>query len=277
MPADQLRYVEKFTGSGIEVVFPLKGYEYEPSQGFRFADRPVIGADYPYDFNGVHPWAKDVGIEPVRFLLAGDTPVNLQAQYDALLSALRNAGQGQLWTIDAAGVRRWAWAKLASRPGFMSSVEAWQHTPVTLSMRRYSDWMADTQTSFSIDVTGNPQIDVHSYVGNAPAEHMVIVFQPLVAAGFNVPQIENMDNGYITGSGRLSSNLNQRFRIDTERYLAEWSTDGGATYVADYTNLIRGPKQVGFMRLEPGTNGLRFTNSGAANYRVTFTYYPAFH
>lgn len=277
MVANQLRYAEKFTGEGGTVTFPLAGYEYTPEQDFRLADRPIVGADYPYDFAGVHPWAKDVGIEPIRFLLARDTPANLTAQYDALLAGLRNAGQGQLWTVDAEGDRRWAWAKLASRPGYMSAVEAWQHTPVTVRMRRYSDWFAEEQVLVSHDATASPDTWDVTNPGNAPVEAMTILLQPLAAAGFTAPTIENQENGYVTGSLRTSSATTQRFRIDTERYQAQWSTNSGVDYADDYGNLFRGPKQVGFMRLEPGVNTLRLTSGGTPNWRITVNFYPAFH
>lgn len=272
----QVRYAEKFVAGGTTVTFPLARYEYEPTQAYRVADKPIIGADYPYDSAGAAPWAKEVGIEAIRFLLHGSDPEALAAQYDTLVAGLRNGGRGALWTVDAAGDRRWCRAKLDGRPGYFSGVSKWGYTPVTLRFRRYSDWFAESEQTDVNDITVDGTLVINN-PGNAPVDFMVIVLQPLSAGGFDNPRITNLENGYVTGTLRTSSATTERFRIDTERYLAEWSTDSGVNYAADYGNLYRGALQVGFMRLEPGDNTLSLTNTGSPNYRLSLTFSPAYH
>lgn len=273
----QLRYAEKFVGASTgTVTFPLARYEYEPQQAYRVAEKPIVGANYPYDSAGLAPWAKEAGIEAVRFLLHGSDPEAVAASYDAMLAAIRNAGQGELWTVDAGGDRRWCRAKLDSRPAYFSGVAKWGYTPVTLRFRRYSEWFAESEQSDVNDITVDGSFVVNN-PGNAPVDFMTILLTPLSAGGFDNPIITNLANGYATGTLRASGATTQRFRINTERYLAEWSTDSGVTYSADYGNLYRGALQVGFMRLEPGDNTLTAVNTGSPNYRLTITFSPAFH
>jgi hypothetical protein len=276
MVADQLRYAFKFTGEGGEVIFPLVQFEYEPAQDFRSADVPLVGADYAFDFAGVHPWAKAVGVESVRFLLARGTPQELQDAYDAMLTTLMNAGMGQLWTTDAGGTQRWADAKLASRPSIVSAVKSWQHSPVNLRFRRYSDWQGATITG-SVAITTSPQLVALPYLGTARQRRFTFRLRANTATGFNQPQMEHMGNGLVLGSARVASSALDEIRIDGERAMVEWSTDDGLTYSPDWPNLILGPKQVDFMRLEPSGNTLRFTNTGTPNFQFEWTYTSAYH
>lgn len=278
MVADQLRYAEKFiSGDGVTVTFPLNQYEYQSEQDYRVNDQEVVGADYAFDFAGTAEWAKNVAVESVRFLLVKATPLVLSGSFDAIVAGCRNGGLGALWTVDAAGNRRWAWAKLDSRPGYVSSVELWQHTAVTLRFRRYSDWMAENAVSVQATITTTSQSFTVTNDGNAPVENMVILFEPLNATGFNQPKIENLMNGAIVGTTRVAGATTQRARFDTERYLLQWSTNSGASYADDYGNIVLGTKQVAFMRLEPGANTIRVTNLATPNMRVTITFSPTFH
>lgn len=277
MVAQQLRYAHKFTGEGGSVTFPLAQYEYEPAQDFRTADVALVGADYAYDFAGVHPWAKAVGIEPVRFLLAGADPVTLQNQFDSMLVTLVNAGLGQLWTTDAAGVERWADAKLASRPSISSATQRWGYSPVALAFRRYSDWFGVPMVSGSAVITTTPQLVNFTNAGNARNYRVSFRFRSNSATGFNAPQMEHMGNGLVLGSTRVASTATQEIRIDGERALVEWSTDDGLTYSPDYGSLVIGPKQAEFMRLEPGSNTLRLTNTGTPNYTLEWAFSPSYH
>lgn len=272
----QLRYAFKFTGEGGEVVFPLAQFEYEPAQDFRSADMPLVGADYAFDFAGVHPWAKAVGVESVRFLLAGSPAQALQDQYDSMLTILMNAGMGQLWTTDPGGDERWADAKLASRPTITSVTNRWGYSPVSCRFRRYSDWQGPIVTGSQV-VNTTPQLVALPNDGTARQRRFTFRLRSNSATGFNRPQMEHMGNGLVLGSTRVASTALQEIKIDGERSLVDWSTDDGLTYVSDWASVVLGPKQVDFMRLEPGVNTLRFTNTGTPNFTFEWSYCPAYH
>lgn len=277
LAVEQLRYAEQFSGAVGTVVFPLRQYEYEPSQGYRVADRPAIGLNYAVDMAGQDPWAKDVGIESVRFMLTGDTPAARDAQFESIVNGCRNGGLGSLYTIDSLGARRWAYAKLDSRPGYSSRTSMWGQTAVTLRFRRYSDWQSVNPVTGTIVASASPTDFVLTNTGNAPVEWMAFRFRSNSAAGFNAPLLTNLTNAWSIGSTRVAAATTHEVRIDTERMTVEWSTDDGGTYADDYASRTIGAKQAAFMRLEVGANAMRLTSGGTPSMNLDYVFSPAYH
>lgn len=280
MVANQVRYLESFTGGAGAVTFPLIRYEYDGgAQAYRNSDVQVVGADYAFDNLSFNPAPKGMGVETVRFLLAKDTPTNLSAQFDSLLATIRNGGKGQLYTTDAAGDRRWCWARLDARPGAVSSVDMWQHTAVMLRFRRYSDWFGATPYSQTFTISTNPAFFTIFNPGNAPTELAVWLLTPLGINGIPQPRIDNLTNFWAIQNSRTVSSLAQRFKWDGSRQEALWSVNGGISYSDDWANILLGPQQASLMRLEPGTNNMRFIpmGGGTPSLTISVTFSPAFH
>lgn len=257
---EQLRYACRFVASAV-VTFPLNGYEYDPSQGFRVADTPIPGVDYAYDYAGVSPWAKDVGIEPVRFLVVGGTLAQREAMVDGIINSCINGGLGALWTTDGAGAERWASAKLDSRPGAPSKTEFWGYTAVTLRFRRYSDWYRSAQASGSVALTASPQNFTINNPGLAPALLGVYTLR----GTFDRPTFLNTSNLYSIGSLRAGTSANHRWRFNVKNYLTEWTSNAGTLWTPDYANLVRGAGQIAWLRMEPGDNAMRYSELGGTH------------
>lgn len=271
----QLRYAESFNG----LAFPLKGYEYQPEQGFRVTDKPVIGGDYSWDHMAFAPWTKQPGIEPVRFLVAGGTPAALDTIVDGLVAQCINSGLGTLQTTDAAGNKRWCYAKVDERPGSLKSTEMWGYTAMTLHFRRYSNWKDLNPTAGTVVVSVNNQIIPIINAGNAPVEDILFRFRSSGVSGFNRPLLTNLTNGYAIGSLRTAADANSEVRIETGRYYIAWSTNDGVTLVPDYTQVQIGTQQVAFFRLEANTtNQVRYSHlSGIPSLSLEYSFFAEYH
>lgn len=209
-----VRYAEKFeSADGVtSVTFPGDDYEYQPEQGYRRGDAPVVGADYAVDFAAGSAWAKEPALESVRFILWGASAADADTQFDTLVQKCRNIGLGKLYQLDAAGVRRWCWAKLRGRPAYVVRSEQFWNIPVVLSFVRYSDWFAASATTGSRTITTTPDTFTINNPGNAAARFIVFRFRANGASGFTNPNLTNLTNGYASrcvktnaGTGRPSS------------------------------------------------------------------------
>lgn len=269
-------WLEKFSGNVGVVTFPLAQYEYTPDQNYRVAEARAVGADYAHDFAGRSPWAKDPGVESVRFLIVGQGGVpydggQVNTIYNDIVYKCRQGGLGQLWRIQNSQLpetRQWCWAKLDSRPGFSSKTDSPGMTAVTMRFRRYSDWYAESSNVLSHTFTASGQTWVFSQAGNAPIKNATLRFRANTSAGINHPVLANTTNGYSIGSNRVSASVNDEWKVDAGRYSSQWSTNDGASYVDDYANIVLGATQVGFFQIEPGSNTLLFTSAGSPNLTV---------
>lgn len=272
-------YLEKFTGNVGTFTFPLTNYEYTPDQSYRVAEARAVGADFAHDFAGRSAWAKDVGIESVRFLIVGRNGIPLIGDgindvYNDAVYKCRAGGLGQLWRIEASHLpetRQWCWAKLDSRPGFSSKSSMPGMTAVTMRFRRYSDWYGEFTAPISHTFTASGQTWVIPQSGNAPIKNAILRFRANTAGGINHPLLTNTTNGYAIGSNRVGATINDDWKVDAGRYSSQWSTNDGASYADDYANIVLGATQVGFFQIEPGSNTLLFTSAGTPNLLLEIT------
>jgi len=276
--SDRPRLIPRFTTAtgSLAVEFPKAQYEWESTQGLRGATEPVVGADYHVDLLGRRPAPLDVAHERIRGLLVEADGADLDARLDTLRARLYRIGRGKLWAVDAAGNERWAWARLDSMPDITLTVEHRRHAPVIASFVRLSDWFAADPVVLAQRVTtGTYELDAVN-PGTAVVRQIVITLTSRTNGGFSAPTVTNTFTGETFQTNRVGGN-GHFWRVDTGRLAVEYSTDGGNTWADDYANFPAGPLQVGFLRLEPGANTLRFESSGSPDYDLTVEYYPAWH
>src|SRR5690606_22940343 len=257
--------------------FPTKAYEWESSQTLRDAIEPAIGADYGVSMLGRRPAPKEVASERLRGLIVVDDPAKLDAELDRLRSRLYRIGRGRLWAVDAAGNERWAWARLASMPDVTLTVDNVWHAPAIVEFQRLSDWYAAEPVVIQQRVT-SPTLNLAiTNPGEATARQITVTLRSRKSAGFSQPTITNELTGETCGTSRVAGGATHVWRLDAGRLAVEYSTDGGTTWASDYANLITGPLQVGFLRVEPGTNPLTITSQGSPDYDLEIRFYPAWH
>lgn len=286
---EQLRHAYKFEGEGGSYTFPYRQYEYAPSQGFRPTLQQGIGADYAHDHMGTNRWAKAVGVEPVRFLLADAPPAELDAEYEQLCGVLINSGRGQLWTTNGDGSDlRWSWAKLGERPGYMSATRFWGYTAVTLRFQRFSDWRSAQAVATTglggllapVTLNSNPEDFTLTNLGNAQVKDLVMRIRSSSATGFTNPALENTQNGNRWSSTRDATSSNSELLVDAKRYRVAYSNDDGASYSPDWSLFTVGSApfpQVHFMALDPGANLMRYSQTGTPNAQLEYSYYHTWH
>lgn len=264
-------------GGGLAVEFPPAAYEWESSQSLRGATEPAVGADYAVDLLESRPAPKAVATERVRGLIVARDGAALNVEMDRLRSRLYRIGRGRLWAVDAAGNERWAWARLDSMPDITLTVEHRRHAPVILSFLRLSDWYAAEPVVIQQRVT-SPTLNLAiTNPGEATARQITVTLRSRTVAGFSQPTITNELTGETCGTSRVAGGATHVWRLDAGRLAVEYSTDGGTTWASDYANLITGPLQVGFLRVEPGTNPLTITSQGSPDYDLEIRFYPAWH
>jgi len=269
-----IRAAEKFTSEdGFTVyTFPVDDYEYDPDQKYRDASDAVVGADYAVDYAGGAPWPKDVATEVVRFTIWGADAGDAEDQFDDCASTLRKIGRGKLYTLASDGSRRWAWAKLTGRPTYSARVDDYSNIPVSCRFLRFSDWFAESPTTGTEAVAATPATFTITNPGNAPCLAAVIRLRSNGAAGFTNPVLTNLTNGYAISSSRDAAGANSELRIDAGAAKVEYSNDDGASYADDYSLVTLGVTQVGFMRLEPGDNTMRYADGGAPNLSIEWSF-----
>ena len=274
------RYAEKFESvdASQSYTFPLYAYEYEPSQALRPRIAVAVGADYGLDLAGAARWPKDIAAAAVRFEMVGSsTPGALDTDIDSMMSTLLRIGLGKLFTIDNAGTRRWAYAKLDAVPQVTVRIQEWMRQPVSIHFTRLSDWFASSTTTATRTVTASPETFTITNPGNAPVYRAVFRFRANAAAGFTNPQLENLTNGYSFSTTRDSASADSEVRVNTETEVVQYSNDDGATYADDYTNFSQLATQAGMMLLDPGDNSMRLTCGGTPNYDFVHTFYAPYH
>ena len=272
------------------VTFGLNQYEWQSQQRLRVASTPSVGADFAYDplRSAVAPM--DVASEHVRFLQLSATAAAADTAIDLLKSRLFTIGRGKLWTIDAAGVRRWAWARLVAMPDIRINVPSIRQAPVALEFRRYSPWYSQTITWAQMDISASPTSFGVANNGNIPIKLMTIWIRASGAAGLTHPRLVNTTNGYEFSSIRDGTSANSVLRVDTELQSVKYANndnvnsppdDVGVTYADDFANFTIGPvgtpTQVGFMRLEVGSNSMTYSQaSGTPSLRLEMLFYDPF-
>lgn len=262
------RLITRFTSAddAEEVFFPTALYEWESTQALRTATVAAVGADYAVDLLGRLPAPQEVARERIRALAVGDDGGDLDGILDRLRTITYRAGLGKLWSEDAGGDARWAWARLASMPDVTISYEGRRHAPVICEFARLSPWFAAAPTVVS---GTNPASLPVINDGSAPARAITITITAAGAGGWDNPKVENPLTGEwfeLTDQAAAGEIL----RVDTGRMAVERSTDGGVTWVSAYGDFATGPVQVGFLRLEPGPQTLAIAGVGDGEVEVRF-------
>lgn len=250
------------------VTFPPGVYEWESSQGYRTAYAEVIGAGYAVDLLGHGQAPVETASERISSTaVATDGPA-----IDALLERLRaityDSGLGKLWSSDALGDERWAWARLASRPSATMSFERRNYAPVVCEFTRLSPWFAATATVDVETVTTTTHNFTVSNLGNAQIDVITVT----LVGTFSNPKLTNLTTGEWVQINRSGVSANDVVRLIANEFRAEYSTDGGASWLSAYPNLVLGPTQVGLLRLIRGTNSLQLINGAVPNATLTLTY-----
>lgn len=170
----QPRILEKFESSdGARVVtFPLFAYEYESEQSLRNPEADLTGADYAVDLLGTSPGVKNSGRERLRFVNYATTPTAVDTARDVMFRDLHAIGLGKLYSIDSAGVRRWAWARIADMPSMSWKSGDIFKQSMALGFIRRSDWYSTTQRVYQFDLgSDDDTFTVHNN-GDAPVRFM---------------------------------------------------------------------------------------------------------
>ena len=269
------RFLEKFEsdGASISYTFPLGRYEWQSTQPFRSAYRSVVGASYAHDFYGALPYPKDVGIETVRAILEASSTANLDTAVDNLKEELVNIGRGKLYTLTDASVRRWAWAKLLDMPEFRVGVGMGisPHQPVIIRFARFGDWRHATATEDTQTCDEDPEAFTITNPGNAPVYDAVFTIEANTAGGFSNLVITNSTTGYSITTTRDSAADTDEIVIDCGKGTFEYN---GAD---DYATVTLGATQVGFMRLDPGSNSFSIACDGTPNFDFSWSFSGAYH
>ena len=169
---------------------------------------------------------------------------------------------------------RWAYARLSGLPEVTLGVRHRQHLPLIVSFVRLSDWFAAHAIVQTQTLTSSPTTLTVANPGTAVTYPDVLLVS-LGTNGFVQPVIQNDFTGEVISSSRVGSSASHRLRVDCARLRVDYSTTDGSTWVNDYANLTVGAAQIGFLRLEPGSQTLRVT--GATNARIEVRFYPAYH
>lgn len=274
------RAPEKFTNSDSSATytFPVDELEWEPKQSFRVATAGVIGADYGHDFAQGAPWAKDFGEEGVRFSLWGSDQ-EIDDAFDACVGGLINIGAGKLWAVDAAGSRRWCWAKLAGLPEKTVDAEQLYKLPVAVRFVRESDWFSESAVTVTrAGVVVSPDEFTVTNPGNAPCRAITCRLKSNGVSGFDLTEMLNVSNGYQWSTTRTAADADSEVKVVVDEAAALYSANNGATYADDYANFDFGDAQIAFMQFEAGDNLIRLTdNDPTPDFDFVITFYPTWH
>lgn len=272
------RYADRFTTiNGLSVhTFPELEYEYDSGQSLRQPMAAGVGAHYAHRFGGTMPGLKDTGVERIRGNVSGDTVQEVDALKDDL-RAMQDIGLGKLWTVDADGDRRWAYAALASLPEIVTATRHGLWSPVVIEFTRWSDWYGETPITGSRVVTATPDTWTITMTGNATTGHAVFRLRANNSTGYTNPVLRNEEMGQQVSSARDASAASSELKIDSWAYLVAHSTDDGASYTPDWANVTLPAAQVALIELRPGDNLFRYTNTGTPAVTIEWTIYPAWH
>ncbi len=272
------KYLEKFESADAvtSVVFPLNLYEWSSRQDVAAPAGHPVGADYDFDFLGFGKAPKMNAAERVRFASVG-TPASIDSAIQTIRADCYNIGPGKLYTLDNAGARLWAWARITAMPRFTVSFDNPRLTPVGLDFTRMSDWYDDTQTAVTEVITATSGSFVVANAGDAQVKNAIFRFRANTAGGLSNPALIHASNGHQFSSTRDSSGADDELKVDCGKPSVDWSTDDGVSYADDYANFAIGSLQVAFMILEPGNNTINYTCSGTPNFDIDYSFYPAYH
>lgn len=281
MTNDPLRYAEKFTSinGGVSYSFPTDEYEYTAAQAYREALAEVIGADYAHDFLAGAAWAKAPGEESVRFVIWADSAADADSAFDTMASTLRTIGLGKLWVVDAAGTRRWCYAKLRARPAYVVTVEQYFNMPSEATFLRLSDWYASAATTGSQALSASPTAFNITNPGNGRTGLVTFRLRSNGVNGFQDPTLTNSTNGQAVASTRDGATADSELRIDTATAQVRYSNDDGVSYADDYSLVTLAATQaVVGIELEPGDNSMSYSQaSGTPDATLEWEFWAAFH
>lgn len=274
------RLLTHFTsGDGSVIVeFPSSLYEWESRQGLHVPVTQVIGADYAIDQLDASESPKDTSTEHVRGLLVEADSAALTARIIDLRSRAKRIGRGKLIARDSDGANQWAWGRLLAVPDISLTYINKRYAPFVASFIRLSDWYAEDETIHEEDgIDSEPHNFNVVNSGSATVRNAIIEFRSKGVNGFQALTLSSLSTGDEFSSTRAAQGSNSILRVDCGRRTVEYSNDGGATWTADYGNFSYGSKQVDFLRLEPGTNLLRYEQgTGTPNLDIVVSFYPAY-
>lgn len=274
-----VRYLDRFTSAdGVQVVtFPIELYEWQSKQELRTAFAPIVGADYAVDLLGGDPAGKQPGSESLTFDVGEDSEGAVNALIDSLKADCYRIGSGKLWTTDAAGNRRWAWARATGMPGYAVNINNELVVPVALEFTRLSDWFGETLQTHTEEIVSTPHPFNLTTQGNAPVQAVVIRFRSESNTGYTNPKLRNKTNGESFQVMRAAASDWQEIRIDTGRWACEVSDDDGLTYSDALADLAIADRQFNILTLAEGLNQMEFIDEGLPDLTLEISWYETFH
>lgn len=276
MTITALRYADRIVSldGGTTINLPTDLYEFQDSGGLRSAELTVWGTDHAYDLLRNAPSPREVAKASVRVGVGLATPTLSDAFIDQLRSTLLAMGPFYLQTVGADGSRRQARCRLAQMPDMLISYERSITTLASLEMRRFTDWMATTPTTWSQPITATPTSWTVNNPGALPVQDVVIRLRANASNFFTNPVLENLTNGYRFSSARDGVNANSELMLDTKRAYVGWSTNDGGSYADDIAQVIFSATQFPLsFRLDAGDNTLRYTNTGTPGLNIDGSFY----
>jgi hypothetical protein len=263
-------YLDSLAGD-IVIRFPTYAMEWETGGDLRtaFAETPL--ADYAFDLLGTRPAPRGSTDESIRFVIVGQDAQDAWQQYMDMRSKLARIGRGRLWVRDALGNRYWAYVRPMRLATTTFGVENLRHFPVSLTFRRFSDWMARSASSVTLSGDGTHIVHVS---GNVPVKDLTIEIAANAANGYASPTIENYVTGERMTVDRVASTDRHRLRILTKRWAVLESSDGGTTWNDVTPALVVRSFQATVLHLEPTANILFV--SGCPGATVTISWYDTY-
>lgn len=288
----QPRMLEKFENiaGSVTVDFPSAEFEQESESPLRVPVASLLGAHHGLDLLGGNPGLFDFGSERLRAVVhetAG--PATVDTKVDELTSEVWGIGLGKIFTIDSAGARRWAYARVRSIPRLTWRAGDIFQKGVALDFVRLSPWLGTTQITDTHTITASPTTYTVSNPGNLPATFVVIRLRANTAGGFTNPKVENTTTVqtpfgsvlYTFETARDSASSNSEVRLSTgtpvDDAAAEYSNDNGGSYADDFAQIVipTAHRVLGFA-LAPGNNSIRVTVGGTPNVDVEIAAWAAY-
>lgn len=266
MPA---AYATKFVSEDEtwEYIFPLRRYEYEPSQSVRSPRSSASGAHFAYRHRGTQPVLLDAAQERIRAVLI-EQDGSMQTEIDSMRGALHLAAYGKLYLSN----NRWAWAEISSMPDVSVSFDNKNIVTVVIGFTRFGTWQGDEVTE-TVALTESPKSFDITLEGNAEVYDAVMT----LSGTFTNPALSNSNTGYSWSSTRDGTAATSRLRVDAGQHTVEHSTNAGSAYTDDYAAFTRGTAQVQIMKYNPGINSLVYTDGGTPNGTISITYRPRWY
>lgn len=286
-----VRRPEKFIGvDGVSTfTFPLIMLKWQQSQPLATAFVPLVGADYPADYQGANIAPKRQGTERISFwiisALATPTGLDVDTTVDNMHKVLINGALGKLYTVDDGAVERWSYARVAARPTVNVDPESrYAVRDVSCDFVRLSDWFASAATTGSQAVSATPTSFNITNGGNAICRTAVFTFTPTGAGALATnPKLFNLTTGYTQNFQYNTTAIplnatTKRLKVDCENYTVLRSIDSGVTYPTnDYTNFVLPATQVACMELAPGVNSMQVTDGGTPSYTLSWSFFAPNH